>query len=280
MAWTNDDQNDNKSTFEAPKPGVYWACCYSVIDLGRRLRQGYKGGEPKIQPRAMISFELPWNYTKEGKPMTMSAFYTVTFYERAPLYKHLSSWAGHALTPEETKSFDPRVLLGQWAQIVVGLSTTGKSVIDNILSPGDALANTQLPPLVNPLVYFSVYEWDQATYEKLSPGIRRMVDESEERKAFFAQQLQAPVVAPPMAAPPMAAPPMAAPPMAAPPMGGFQPPVAQPVTAPPMAAPPMAAPPTMGGFQPPAAPRVATPQPFAPTHQPAAQAVVEDDIPF
>lgn len=271
MAWTNERK---AGSYTPPPFGAHFAICVGVYEIGTQT-QVYQG-KSRTAEKVVLVFELPWALKDDHTPITTSEFYTLSLYEKARLRQHLNGWYGRVLAEDECRSFDPHTLLGAWAQIIVGPRGNDKTEISNILHPGD-LSQYDLPQPVNTPKFFSVHQWDQATFETFSDRMKAIIMESAEYQAQFAHQFQAnPAPAPsgPSAGPrPAAAPggPQAGPrPMAAP-AAAPVPAAAAPATPPtPSAAPrpgPRAAAPGGPGQRPP------VPAPTAP-------GVAEDDIPF
>lgn len=271
MAWTNERK---AGSYTPPPFGAHYAVCVGVYEIGTQ-KQVYQG-KSRTAEKVVLVFELPWALKDDNTPITTSEFYTLSLYEKARLRQHLNGWYGRVLAEDECRSFDPHTLLGAWAQIIVGPRGNDKTEISNILHPGD-LSQYDLPQPVNTPKFFSVHQWDQATFETFSDRMKAIIMESAEYQAQFAHQFQAnPAPAPsgPSAGPrPAAAP------------GGPQAgprPMAAPAAAPVPAAAAPATPPTPSAA-PRSGPRAAAPGGPAqrpPVPAPSTPGVVDDDIPF
>ena len=270
MAWSSERSG---SSYTAPPLGAHYAICIGVYEIGTQTTT-YQG-KTRTAEKAVLVFELPWA-TKDDcvTPITTSEFYSINLYEKARLRQHLNGWYGRVLTEQECQAFDPRQLLGAWAQIVIGLRSNGKTEIQTIFPPGD-LSQYAMPEPVNTPKFFSVHSWDQAVFDSFSERMQAIIKESKEYQQQFAHQLQA---SPAPIAGPQGMPRPGAPPMPGGPQPGPRPAAAAP-TAP---APPPAAP-----VPQPAAPSAPAPRPAVggpgqrpPVPAPTAPGVVDDDIPF
>src|ERR1043165_7214119 len=100
--------SDNGNTsFEQPPSGSHAARCIAIIDLGTQ-RSTYEG-EAQIKRQVIVRWELPTELMTtgdfQGKPFTVSKFYTASLHEKSGLRKDLASWRGRDFTPEELKGF-------------------------------------------------------------------------------------------------------------------------------------------------------------------------------
>lgn len=276
MAWTSEKK---AGSYTPPPVGSHYGICVGIYEIGTQVR-AYQGKTSRNE-KVVIMFELPYQLTEENKPFTISGFYTLSLYEKAHLRRHLTAWYGRPLSEDECRNFDPRALLGAWAQIIVAPGENGKVGLQNIINPGD-LSQYSLPVPTYTPKYFSIHQWDQEVYESLPAGIRRMIDESEERRVGQATETWSHFQAPAAPAPVVPAAPAPAPAVAPRPTAPGAPGLAQAVQPAAPVPQPVAAP-----AAPPAAPRPAAPGgPMAPSGSaPRPQAgidagIVEDDIPF
>lgn len=78
--------------FELAPAGTHIAVCYRVIDLGTQ-ETTFKG-EVKHQHKILISWEIPDEKMKDGRPFTIGKRYTWSMSEKANLRNDLESWRG------------------------------------------------------------------------------------------------------------------------------------------------------------------------------------------
>src|SRR6185295_11438565 len=86
----------NETEFELAPAGTHMAVCYRVIDLG--TQSGTYMGKPKSQHKILVSWELPDEKMKDGRPFTIGQRYTWSMSEKATLRKHLEAWRGVPFT--------------------------------------------------------------------------------------------------------------------------------------------------------------------------------------
>lgn len=157
-------------TFEAAPVGVHDAICISVIDLGTQT--GEYNGEPTIKRQELVTWELPEELREDGKPFTISKFYTASIGEKSNLYKDLTSWFGK---PPEAP-FVPEELLGKGCQLII-TEKNNKHVVSTVAG---LKKNAKLPEPVNPLVRFSLDTFNEDVFDGISQGIKKMIMKSPE----------------------------------------------------------------------------------------------------
>ena len=164
--------------FVPPPAGTHLAVCYRVIDLGTQLSSFQ--GETKHARKIMLSWELPDEKMDDGRPFSISKRYTWSSHEKASLRGDLESWRGAKFAPEEIVRFDTRTLLGKACLLgVLHNNRDGKNYA-NIASVMKPPKGTVAPSLVNKQVYLSLAEFDQATFDALSDGLRDTIRKSPE----------------------------------------------------------------------------------------------------
>lgn len=162
--------------FEDPEVGSYAATGLKIIDLGTR-ESDYQG--QKRQRRELI---LGWELDEkmsDGRPFVVSEFYTASLSEKATLRKVLAGWRGRDFTPEELQGFNPRVILGKSCILSLAKNDKGKIKVSSV---GKLPKGMVGPTLVNPIVYFSLDEFDRATFDSLSEGVKKLIVQSPEYK--------------------------------------------------------------------------------------------------
>jgi hypothetical protein len=104
--------------------------------------------------------------------------------EKGKLRPFLEAWRGAKFTKEELEGFDIKKILGRTCLLTLqnGTSKSGKDVTEIVAISGLPKNGTAAPAQVNANLFYSVEEHDQATFEKLPEWVRKIVDESDERK--------------------------------------------------------------------------------------------------
>jgi len=174
--------------FKLLEAGTYPARCVKVVYIGTQQVPVYQwtGTQPKKQ--IMFGFEFPtetevFNEENGEQPYFLWTF-PINFVagEKAKLNILLNNWLGKKIDPKE---FDVASVLGQTAAVTVYHSTSASGwtyaniKLDSITP---VMKGVTVPEASNPLVDFSVDEFDQNTYDALPEFIRNKIDLSEERE--------------------------------------------------------------------------------------------------
>lgn len=180
MTWKD---SGGGGSFEQPPVGTHVARCVKVIDIG--TQQGEYEGKANFRRQTIIGWELPNELMTEGeykgKPFIVSRFYTASLGEKANLRKDLQNWRGRDFTPQELAGFDPRNILGACCMLSLTLNDKQKIRVTGVMA---LPKGTAVPAQVNSGVFFSLEsdEFDEAVYEKLSDGYKKMINISPEYK--------------------------------------------------------------------------------------------------
>lgn len=172
--------------FTPPPAGVFTAICYRFIDLGTQATQFQ--GQAKHQRKVMLSWEItdPDERTEDGKPFAISQRFTWSMHEKSTLRKTLESWRGKPFEEKDfgDGGFDTRNLIGAPCMLsIVHADKDGKTYanISGVMKlPKQMQAGTQ----VNTPVYFSLDDYDAATFAGLSEGLQNIIKDSPEYQAI------------------------------------------------------------------------------------------------
>jgi hypothetical protein len=164
-------------TFENPPAGAHPAVCTKMIDLG--TQETTWQGTTKFAHKVKIVFELA-EKMKDGRPFLTMRDFTVSLHENASLRAFLASWRGRDFTDEELAGFDPKVLIGKGCL----LSLIEKGEYINIDSCMRLPKGMEAPAPVGDTVFFSLSEFDQAEFDKLSDKIREKIMKSPEYQSL------------------------------------------------------------------------------------------------
>jgi hypothetical protein len=160
---------DKGSEFETTPEGTYVARCFKVIDLGTQVSPTFGTEAHKV----MISWELFDDDVKmaDGRPYSVSQFYTVSLNEKANLRKHLEAWRGKKFTAEELEGFDLNTVLGAYCMIQVVHSEDGKYAnVNSIMS-----YKGEKPKPVNPDVSFDIENPDMDVFNSFSDNMKAKI---------------------------------------------------------------------------------------------------------
>ena len=171
--------------------GVFAARCTRIIDLGTHDTE-WEGKKKKSHKIAFAfeSAELMGDDEGEfaGKPFLIVQRYTASLGAKANMRADLESWRGRKFTPAEIEAFDLHNVLGKACFVNMVHSDSDKSgkVYSNIASIMPLPAGMTAPKAVGELIFFSMSDFDQDTYDKLGEYYKKTIAESDEYKAMFA----------------------------------------------------------------------------------------------
>ena len=176
------------SDFQLPPPGNHVARCYRIVDMGSS-----KNKFDNVLRKILITWELHGEdddgnplTTSDGKPLVVSSNYTLSLSEKATLRGHLEAWRGRAFTLDELSGFNLENILNQYCMVSISHDTgsAGKTYANvKAISPvPTVIKKAGLPEGINPIFMFSLDEFDQAKFDKLSDGLKKKIMESPEYK--------------------------------------------------------------------------------------------------
>jgi hypothetical protein len=166
--------------FKGAPAGSHMARCIRLIDIG--TQHGEYQGKATARKQVIIVWELPNELMEDGKPYVASKFYTASLGEKANLRKDLEAWRGRAFSDEDLAGFDLRNILGKpcMLSIVAKDDASTKTKVGGVMA---APKGTTLPVATNEVFAFDVDEWDQELFDKLSDGIKKLIQASDEYRA-------------------------------------------------------------------------------------------------
>jgi hypothetical protein len=179
MKW----QDSGGGDFEQPPVGTHVARCIKIIDIG--TQKGEYQGKATSKRQCIVGWELPTELMTEGelagKPFTVSKFYTASLGEKANLRKDLQNWRNREFTEQELQGFDAKNILDKCCLLALTTNDKGKVRVTGVMA---LPKGTQPPARVNQIVYFSLDEFDQAVFDSLSDGYKKLITVSPEYQAI------------------------------------------------------------------------------------------------
>lgn len=173
------------SNVEPCPAGNHIARCIAVIDLGTQIKS-FKGKNTP-QRRARITWELPEEQkvfkTENGmQPYLLSHEYTLSLSDKAILRKDLASWRGRDFTQQELEGFDLKNILDKCCMLnVIHKQKEGSSdVYANVSSVAAMPKGIEIKARINPLVFFSLEEYDEKVFSSLNETTRAKIQLSPE----------------------------------------------------------------------------------------------------
>ena len=169
--------------FENAPAGTHLAICTRIIDLGTQA--SHFSGKETFKHKIMLTWELPDEKMKDGRPFTISQRYTWSCDKKANLRKHLEGWRGKAF---EEKDFGPggfniQKILGLGCVLTISHSENDGKVYANVTSVGKLMKGMSVPPHpLNELVYLwlSPDLWEPSVFHKLGQGLQGVIMKSPE----------------------------------------------------------------------------------------------------
>lgn len=169
---------DESKDFELIPSGSHVGICYRVIDLGTQMIE-YQGSR-KQQRKIMLSWEFPEERMSDDRPFSIHKRYTLSSSSKSTLRKDLEAWRGVAFSDADFGSFDIGVLLGKPCLLGIVHNTKDGTTYANISSLMRLPKSMNVPSLVNETIYFSLNEFKQAEFEKLSDNLKAIIARSPE----------------------------------------------------------------------------------------------------
>jgi hypothetical protein len=178
---------NDKGAPRTPIPaGNYFGVCIGVYDIGTHV--GIYG--PKR--RVVIQFELHKKKgvcrTEDGKPITLSKFYTLSFNEKATLRGDVESMLGRKFTDAEAKTgYDITQLLGTATRLVVTHNRQPDGSVRDAIDVFMPLDDDDDRP--KPVSSAIVYEISPPTLvpDSVPSWLAKKINESEEMKGSSKQ---------------------------------------------------------------------------------------------
>jgi len=173
--------------FENAPEGNHPARCYRVADLGTQEKK-FKGEVTGVAPRILITWEIVTEMMADGRPFSISNFYTFSSNPKSNLVRDLSSWRGKPFEPSElgANGFDLSKLLGVGCLLNIVHATTSTGTYANIAAVTRPPKGLEIAALTNPQVMFDLSNFNQATYDSFGDGLKTMIARSPEYQAMFA----------------------------------------------------------------------------------------------
>lgn len=163
--------------FEIVEPGMHKARCVKIIDLGTHEYE-YQG-QSQEKHKILIMFELPECLMKDGKPFAATLWPTLSLHKKSQLRPLLVSWRGRDFTEVEASNFDVLKLLDTTCLLNIIHNKVGDNTYANIAAIMP-LRKTECPARINPLVSFSLSDFDEEVFKSLSEKLQEKIKESRE----------------------------------------------------------------------------------------------------
>lgn len=164
--------------FKHAEPGTDIGRCYMILDLGHQKNE-YQG-EVSIKHQVLVAWEIPSQLMDDGRPISISKFYTLSLHDKSNLGQDLASWRGKAFTEEEKKGFDISRLIGVPAMLSIIVDKNGKSRVGSVMGVPKGMT---VPEAINTPVIFDMEAYlngDRSVFESLSDGLKGILNKAQE----------------------------------------------------------------------------------------------------
>lgn len=174
----------NENTFEPAPAGWQIARCFAIIDLGTHFDAKWD----KETHLVRIGFELPKTKRQDGKPFAIYKRYTLSHHEKSRLRQDLEAWYGKKFQTgalNKAGGFDLAKLIGRTAYVnITHDEADNGNVFSNISAIGPLPEEMTCPAPVNPVVVFSLQEFDKAVFDSLTDKTKEQIMQSGEYKVM------------------------------------------------------------------------------------------------
>lgn len=174
----------NSADFEPAPAGMQLARCFRIVDLG--TQESTYMGEVKHSHVILLSWELPNATMTDGRPFTVSRRFTASLGQKARLRAVLESWRGRKFSPAELDGFDLKNILGKTCllNIIHSPSKDGTKMYANVDTVNPVVQGMPIPHSINEQLFFSLTDFDRATFEKLGKNIQESIAKSPEYQSL------------------------------------------------------------------------------------------------
>ena len=180
--------------FKNSPPGSHLGRLYKIVDLG--TQQGEWEGKATYARKMIFYFELHGEDDKgqplvndDGKPLIVTKYYNASLGEKATLRKHLQTWLNLDFS-KMPEGFKVENILGKFAMInVTTYQKDGKTraSVEGLSAVPAIVVKHGLPEGVNEISIFDLNKFDNAKFDALSDGIKKMIMSSPEYRALTQQ---------------------------------------------------------------------------------------------
>ena len=167
----------NGKAFEKHPAGTPVCTLIKIIDLGTQevTWQGATKYSHKIR--------FVWESTElmsDNRPFIVQRDFTASLNSKGNLRPFLEGWRGRAFTEQELAGFDPKVLVGM--PCLLSLVEDGEYT--NVNAAMRLPKGMEAPKIVNETVFFSLSEFDQKEFDKLSDKVKEKIMKSPEYQSL------------------------------------------------------------------------------------------------
>lgn len=173
------------SDFKPAPAGTHIGICVSVIDIGTQVTPfKNEDGSQKSNHQVRLTWELPNEPMEDGRPFSVSKYYTASLHEKATLRQHLEAWRGKGFTDDELEGFHLKNVLGKPCMVSVTHKPKADKSVSAVVSGVVSIPKgTQIPNHQNDLVMFDIENWDDKVFADLTEYTQKQIMQSVEGSA-------------------------------------------------------------------------------------------------
>lgn len=182
MKFPTSPNGQASGSFELPEAGAHRARLIRITDIGQHESE-YQG-QKNIRSQVVFEFELSDEMGSNGKPLTVSKWYTKSMFSKANLRRDLETWRGKAFSEAEVANFDPAALLGKTCLLTIQVNertdrsgtSRQRADITAIATVPKQMLKEPVPEMVNTSYIYDMDDHDPEIFEMISPGLRRKIE--------------------------------------------------------------------------------------------------------
>ncbi len=171
-------ENRGGGNFQIAPAGNHLGICYQMVELGQLFDAKYD----KYSRKVLLGRELPMETMDDGRPFIVSNRFTASLGENAALRRQLESWRGRPFSAQELAGFDLKAVLGKPCMVNIVHKQVGDKTYANITSITPLPKGMEVPAQqnANQVFEFGDQGFDEATFNGLSDGLKRVISESKD----------------------------------------------------------------------------------------------------
>lgn len=182
MKFPTSPNGQASGSFELPEAGAHRARLIRVTDIG--THESEYQGQKSTRSQIVVEFELPDETGSNGKPLTVSKWYTKSMYSKANFRRDLETWRGKAFSDAEVAEFDPATLLDKVCLLTIQVNERvdrsgtprQRADITAIAPLPKQMQTPPVPPMVNTSYVYDMDNHDPDIFEMISPGLKRKIE--------------------------------------------------------------------------------------------------------
>jgi hypothetical protein len=185
--------------FKNAPAGSHLGRLYKIVDIGTQV--GEWQGKATQARKMIFYFELHGEDDKgqpltndDGKPLVVTKYYNASLGEKSTLRKHLQAWLNIDFN-NMPQGFETRSILGKFAMLnVITYQKDGKTraSVEGLTAVPAIVVKHGLPEGVNDIFMFDLNKFDSAKFDSLTDGVKKIIVESPEYRAFMKKSDPAP----------------------------------------------------------------------------------------